>query len=322
MINSGFEAINAWLEKFDSPNTRRTYFRELKRLTSWLLSKKVTFETCSVDDLHVYLEEFAAGRLTQGLNKPVERNANTIKQTADAVRRMFKVLQLRQIRSDNPAMELRVPHPVTNLSSRPAELVADRSWPERLDQLLCSPLPDHGGREETERTLFLVMFSYWTCLKRTELAKASMADVRCENNTWHIDVYKKGSDHPHPVYIPAQAVESLKRYRRSRGLTAIPSRSETNVPLISRLKSEAWIDAWSIAHIISKWDQNPDGRKISLSSLRASFVAAGLRAGVPEIDLRRHVRSGYVIEKITNTLYTPNIANNIQQMTRADSVHR
>jgi len=65
--------INEWLISYRSENTRNTYHREFKRLSTWLLAVKMSFTEIDSDHLSRYLNDFALGKLDLDLNKQQQK---------------------------------------------------------------------------------------------------------------------------------------------------------------------------------------------------------------------------------------------------------
>jgi site-specific recombinase XerD len=98
------------------------------------------------------------------------------------------------------------------------------------------PADNRGGRQSSyERQRFLVLFLYWTGLRRSELATATMTGFRREGETWTLEILGKGRVLEEPIVVLAPAMAALARYRLARGLAAEPSRAELDVPLVAHL---------------------------------------------------------------------------------------
>jgi site-specific recombinase XerD len=187
----------------------------------------------------------------------------------------------------------------------PARYLPRPLWDWLVSELdALRPLDNRGGRQSSyERQRFLLLFLYWTGLRRTELATAMMAGFRREGGVWTLDVRGKGRVLEEPIVVLAPAMATLVRYRLARGLAAEPSRAELDVPLVARLgDGEAITDHFLNAQVKALLGraaerceaEHPEwAERLGAATahwLRHSFVTHSAEAGVPIESVADQVR--------------------------------
>lgn len=327
--NSGAQVLYEWLQRFsDRANTYRTYLREFERLQTWLLLDELDFCDVAADDLGRYLEELGAGLLnpSNGGN-PRRLKESTLAQSRGILIRMFEVLQSSGLRGDNPARRLVVPlSPPVEYIDLAQTYAASERWREVRQVWVEQPEPEIGIRDSLARIVVVAEWSYWTALRRSELAALTMANVERHGAEWQVAVPRFGrSDTIDLVHVPVPAIEALRRYRVSRGLAPYPSASEVDIPLIAQLRIEARVEPWTISHILREASRlaTPElGREaeqcqLSNRELRRYLIVDGLTQHVPFLDLCTHVRSKYATSSLADASIEPTIASSLARLAAA-----
>jgi integrase len=101
--------------------------------------------------------------------------------------------------------------------------------------------------DRIERLRFIVLFGYWTAARRSELATSNMGQISRIRQGGHLYwawmiVHGKGQrtkGKPPRIVLNEKALEVLKRYRVTRGLSPLPTERETTIPLVARLSAES-----------------------------------------------------------------------------------
>lgn len=304
---SGARILYEWLQQYEgAENTYRAYHREFERLQIWLLLDEKDFHNVATEDLIRYLEELAGGLLSpSNLEKPHRLSNRTLSQARSVLVRMFAILQSEGLRGDNPARRLEVP---ASTPATPADFIqtrmASERWREVRQVWVEQPEPEKGGRDPLARIVLVAEWSYWTALRRSELAALNMADIVRSDNEWQVAVPRFGRGKAVDlVHVPAPALDALRRYRVSRALPPLPNISEVDVPLIAQLRSEIPVEPWTIGHILREASrlatrehrQPAEQCALSNRELRRYLVADGLAKRIPYPDLSAHVRSRYTV---------------------------
>lgn len=305
--------LTKWLNQYaGKPNTHRSYEREFRRIQNWLLRKRLGFVDVTTRQLSRYLMEFASGKLAEkATRKSGPRSHHTVMQAKDVLNRIFRELQWADVRPDNPASSLPIPEistvPVTSILPDDEQLA---QWHELRKTWYRLPDPEIGARDPFERSVVIAEFAYWVAMSRSELANATMADFRYIDDQWDLALPVKGRSAIRWTFVSDSAMLALTRYRLSRGLPSLPQPTESNVPLISRLRVERNVDPWTIAQALKALPtEGSDGSsgksQIELSStlLRRYLIALGITNKLSERDLRHHVRSNYAVNSFDHPIH-------------------
>lgn len=314
-----------WLQQYEgAPNTYRAYHREFERLQTWLLIEEKDFYSVTTEDLVRYIEELAGGLLNpSNLGKPRRLSDRTLSQARSVLVRMFAILQSKGLRSDNPARGLEVPTTIPVTSDFVQTRMASERWHEVRQVWVEQPEPEKGSRDPLARIIAVAEWSYWTALRRSELASLKMTDVVRSDNEWQVAVPRFGREKAIDlVHVPAPALEALRRYRISRALPPLPNASEVDIPLIAQLRSESLVEPWTIGHILREAsrlatrEHRQPAEQCSLSNraLRRYLVADALVKRIPYQDLSAHVRSRYTVNAMTDMAVESSISASLTQL--------
>ena len=95
------------------------------------------------------------------------------------------------------------------------------------------PTDDPQALKVFERSRFIVIFLYFTGLRRSELATAIMGNLVHKRGQWILKVHGKGRKLLEPVILLSPALDALSRYRQFRGLTPLPIHNEGDIHVVS-----------------------------------------------------------------------------------------
>jgi site-specific recombinase XerD len=302
---SSLEAAQRWVESHaSSKHTCRKYESQLQQLCEWLLVRELDLVSVMPEQIAAYLVDVGAGRANSLAVNPSPRSARTVTQTRSILRSLFKSLVLAGHRPSNPIdylAALKVPDPVQQQNEPgPAR------WADIRSAVLLRTPSSRGERNAMVRAVAIAELAYWVGLRRSEMASCFMSDFVKGRSTWRLRVLRFGRGAPDILYVPSPAMRALSRYRMDRGLAAWPSAIEKDVPMISRLRSERPVDAWTVANALRTLDvdlSEPMGAIPSMGDLRRELVVNALRVNaVPPHQLAAHIRSRQLVNEISDTL--------------------
>ena len=92
---------------------------------------------------------------------------------------------------------------------------------------------DPNKKRDLERDRFMLIFLYYTGLRRHELAKSTMDKLRFKDGGWELRVRGKGRTTVENVILVKGAVAALSRYRLARDMPALPGPDEKGIPLLA-----------------------------------------------------------------------------------------
>lgn len=266
---SDIEAIDSWLKakKRKSPNTLRSYRREAYRLLAWSVSfKQKPISSLNVDDVgdfHTWLLapvvhpewstrgwEIIRGKkvLNEDGTTKYENNEpvleyrfgdSSIRLTIIILSGMFSWLVEAGYLSGNPFKLFdggQSSRETKENATSVNEHVLDRPlWEWLLAQVdtYLEGENDPVQRQSLERDRFILIFLYFTGLRRHELAKSTMDKLRFKGGGWELRIKGKGRTTEESVLLLEPAVEALCRYRTVRGLPPLPGQGEKGIPIVS-----------------------------------------------------------------------------------------
>ena len=252
--DSDVEAVCTWLKEYwDSPRTLDSYRKEAERFLLWASMKRgKNLSDINRDDVLEYgqflrnpdiswcgptrprnhpdwkpFAKWSSGK--HGLSESSCLQANVI------LSNLFKYLVEAGYLSRNPFALKRT-------RSSTARAIHDERLLERetIDFLFrwLDTLPAETEREKrhAERALWIISLYYYTAARLREIPAARMADIRLIRGNWWFRVLGKGGKEG-LIPIPAALLDALQRYRRTLGLTPLPSPMETT-PLVCSIYGE------------------------------------------------------------------------------------
>lgn len=350
--NTDLEAIESWLKakKRKSLNTLRSYRREAYRLLAWSVAfQQKPISSLSLDDVaafHSWLVDpvvhpewerrnWEIVRPKKVLNddgtQAIDANGNprvqyrfeesSIRLTIVILSGMFSWLIEAGYLAGNPFRLFdggQASREIKEHAGDVIEHVLERPlWQWVIKQV------DHYLTEETnpqrirdlERDRFMLIFLYYTGLRRHELAKSTMDKLRFKDGGWELRVRGKGRTKDESVILLDPAVAALSRYRQVRELPDLPGAGEIGIPLLAsnrgkksitdnhmntllkRLFARLAIDANAIDHT---WPEKLTNA--TAHWLRHTIATHNAEAGVPIQDTADQLRHRSI--DTTRKIYT------------------
>lgn len=311
-------AIETWLKakQRKSANTLRSYRREAYRLLAWSVSfKEKPISSLTVDDVADYHSWLIAPEkhpewerrgwvLIRGPLKQGSAHLAIV-----ILSGMFRWLVEAGYLAGNP---FRLYDDGATAQYRAEEANAEiehvfkkKLWDWIVAQVDRYQPPDRNSTEyrSFERARFILIFLYWTGLRRHELVDATMDRIVHDRRNWILRVKGKGRRKLEPVVLLPPALDALRRYRLARGLPEWPMALETAVPIVAALRGNKSITdgylnstlkalfdklATDAKDVNEKWAETL--KQASAHWLRHSIATHNAEAGVPLYDTADQLR--------------------------------
>jgi integrase len=154
-------------------------------------------------------------------------------------------------------------------------------WQTVLDAIEQMPRKTFPQSGQYARTRFVVRLLFLTGLRRAELTSARTPDLRYSRGSWWLGVIGKGHK-AGSVPLPADAIETIREYRKSLGLSDWPAPGEDR-PLLFDLTGKRAITAKAVHQIVTDLFRSipdPHIQKASAHWLRHTAATSQLDAGV------------------------------------------
>ena len=270
-------------------------------------------------DLNEYLSQLAQGTLHLG-EEPFEkpRLPRTVALTCSVLRSLFKEIVIAELRDSNPMDFVKKPTEETTKNEIEVS-TSSNDWAYRRKLFVDTKTLRKDGNIALLRAVVIAELAFWVGLRRSEIATASMADFSLQESGWVIRVKRFGRQQVEFVEVPEPAMNAIFEYRIARNLNAPPNSSELEVPLVARLKSEKFIDPWTVANSLALLDKVADEFSLerkgrTIVALRRELIHRSLEASVTTRSLSKHVRSGYAVRKIEQTLPNRSVSRELEKL--------
>lgn len=307
--DTDLEAIEAWLKtkRRRSPHTLRSYRREAYRLLAWSVAfRQRPLSNLTIEDVeafHQWLQapvshplwdergwELFRGPLSPGSQRQalviLGGLCSWLVDAGYLVGNPFRLY-------DSGAIAQEQAEEKESEQERFLPLEIWRWVQAHLDKL--APPNNRGGAATAyERKRFIVTFLYWTGLRRSELATATMARFQKQGDTWTLKVKGKGRNKLEAIAVLDPAMDALRRYRIYRGLPENPSSEEADVPVVASADGSAPISDHYLNTLLKSFfseaagkleTENPDWAKLLRNAtahwMRHTLATHSAEAGVP-----------------------------------------
>lgn len=246
--NTDLEAIEVWLKakKRKSPNTLRSYRREAYRLLAWAVAfKGKPISSLTVDDVADFHSWLLAPEIHPEWTRrnwvlirgPLQEGSARL--ALVILSGMFRWLVEAGYLAGNP-FRLFDDGSSSKEKAEESDAEIEHVFDKELWDWIVTRVdtyepadPDSLEHRSFERVRFILIFLYWSGLRRHELVSVFMDKITFERGKWILRVKGKGRKKLEPVILLPPAISALRRYRISRGLPELPSASEKDVPLVA-----------------------------------------------------------------------------------------
>jgi len=293
----------------NSKHTRRKYDAQLQQLCEWAILKEIDLISVTTNQIEEYLGDLARGQTTPSVRNPgVVRSQSTLLIARSVLCSLFEHLVEAGLRIDNPARRSALP----KIDSPAADLNITAQVPGMLRWLdVRQAVIDHAkarsdDRDPLLRAIAVAELASWSGLRRSELAAGTMGDFVSLDNRWWIKVRRFGSGQRDLIEVPQPAMDAVLAYRSSRGLSPLPEDSEHQMPLISRVRSEQAVNAWTVANslncLLVEGVVPADAKAPAIVVLRRAVATEALKADIATHQLARHLRSRKLVDQVAAQL--------------------
>ncbi len=206
-------------------NWAEKYFAEAKLAESTRAMRKAIYDRNLATEFgRLKLEEITPSRLLARCEKIKERGAPApAVQSRDIVLQIFRFIQARGLRIDNPAEAIR-PTAIATFKVRDRALS-----PEEIHKFF-------NALEEVSSAATLrlaVKFMLLTMVRKSEFTQAKWEEINFETGVWTIPKERMKAGRPHNVYLSQQAVDILVAFKTCYGASPYlhPGRYESDFPM-------------------------------------------------------------------------------------------
>ncbi|WP_321791758.1 phage integrase family protein [Caballeronia sp. J97] len=247
-----YEAVHAWLELHEAPETARAYRKEAERLLLWaIVERQRPLSSLTTDDALAYrtfLRHPTPRERWVGPARPRESvewrpfvhglSSESIAYALTVLRALFRWLVEQRYVLANPFAGLKVrgvgrsAHFDADRCLRQSQWAMARTVAGQLDLV-------HGwSAAAAQRMRFILDFAFATGLRAHELVESKLGDVREDENgdVW-LHLVGKGQKKA-KVALPPLAMRALETHLVERGLPVVRARWPRSVQLIGALTGE------------------------------------------------------------------------------------
>ena len=259
-----FQALSSWLRLYDeSPQTFRSYRKEIERLYTWCLhTLNKPFSSLTVADMQRYLKflanptpyDYWCGPRVARTNpywKPFEGSLSEAsrKQSLTIIGACFSFLVDAGYLAGNPVKLLSKSNRPKPYKAAVVERYLDKEIWQLFWQCLLQERPKNSNQQaHFERNIFIFSLLYLQSPRASEVVSHNMNSIVKQHNKWWWIITGKGGK-TQRIPWKDESMQALTRYRKFRGLSPYPS-THDNAPLVATLKGEKHITADMLYKII------------------------------------------------------------------------
>src|SRR5438552_5428506 len=260
------QAIQSWLAEFEnSPQTLRSYRKEAERLPLWpLIEKQKPFSSLTRDDLRDY-QQFLFSPEPQarwcGPRKPRQDinwrpfqaplSGQSVAQAITVINALFSYLVEAGYLSGNPlGLMRRKAHYALDKTKLTERFLEQTLWQAVIDYIENLPKTTLREQKEYERIRFLFYLLYLLAPRVSEVATASMKDIKQIRGKWWWQITGKGKK-IQLIPMNNEVLDALIRYRQFYDLPPLPELKE-ECPLFMNLNGTKSVTSNMIYRLVKK----------------------------------------------------------------------
>lgn len=249
--NDAYTTLITWLNSYEpSKSTFLAYKSVVNKILMFLQTRNIQFNALNDDDGKTLLDWVEAS---------FQLKASSMRHFYSVANKIFDMMQTSHHISINPLRLHKNTLKYRNTKSQAFENTDNEittyldveTWMWFWEWLCTRPALRKMDTKRHARDRFFMALLYHTGIRREEVTKLKMSHVVYRNNRWRLLVHGKGGK-TRMVSMNSTLVSELFRYRESIGLNAQPSVSETDMPIIVRLKgtSKRQLSVRGITYIV------------------------------------------------------------------------
>lgn len=260
------QAIQSWLAEFEnSPQTLRSYRKEAERLLLWsLIEKQKPFSSLTRDDLRDY-QQFLSNpeprsrwcgsrKPRQDLNwRPFQAplSGQSVAQAITVINALFSYLVEAGYLSGNPlGLMRRKAHYALDKTKVTERFLEQVLWQAVIDYIENLPKTTAREQKEYERIRFLFHFLYLLAPRVSEVASASMGNIKQIRGKWWWQITGKGQK-IQLIPMNNEVLDALIRYRQFYNFSPLPELEE-EYPLFMNLNGTKSVTSNMIYRLVKK----------------------------------------------------------------------
>jgi len=344
-----YAAVSAWIDRQESPSTRRAYTKEAERLILWsVVERGKPMSSLTAEDATAYrafLRQPAPRGRWVGPPRPRTSNewrpfagplaANSIKYTVTVLGAMYRWLVEQGYVLANPFAGMKVRGASSTAPLDAQRVFAQGEW--SLVRVVADGLELSYGwsKEAAQRLRFMLDFCYATGLRASEFTGSVLGNIEVTNSIeFWLHLVGKGAKEG-KVSVPPLAKEALDQYLIQRGLPVTPSKWDPATPLLARIGEDVALGLtanrlWSIVHRFFETaagvleEQNPalaeKLRRASPHWMRHTHATHALERGADLTTVRDNLRHASI--STTSTYLHSDDAKRDREMSAAFGAKR
>lgn len=260
------QAIQSWLTEFEnSPQTLRSYRKESERLLLWsLIEKQKSFSSLTRDDLRDY-QQFLSNPEPKsrwcGPRKPrhdinwrpfqAPLSGQSVAQAITVINALYSYLVEAGYLSGNPlGLMRRKAHYALDKTKITERFLEQVLWQAVIDYIENLPKMTPREQKEYERIRFLFHILYLLAPRVSEVASASMNDIKQIRSKWWWQITGKGQK-TQLIPMNDSMLNALIRYRQFYDLSALPQAGE-NQSLFMNLSGTQGVSSNMIYRLVKR----------------------------------------------------------------------
>jgi site-specific recombinase XerD len=287
------KVIDLWIKNRKlSRNSFRLYELELERFSAWMDFKNLTTDGLTSVVMNEYLECLKFDPEDNRSQFYVRRKKGLSESSIEQSRRILNAFFEWALKNGHMS---RNPFWITfNSSTILKNKINELPSPPILSKIVKKVLSTHSYFDDEVNLRFATIahLAFWVGATREEISQLKIGDFVKEQNVSYILLpFEKGNITAR-VPIPKQSSLVIQKYlkcRRDQNYLL-----DSDVALVSSIKSGEFLSGWSIRHILRSWQKEVATEQptsvVGPRQLRQAFLEIAIRKNIPERVICNHLR--------------------------------